>query len=99
MKVFGLPSDYYAKYEGIEEEEAEFFFDSTLELERQEDPELEDRLVAAELFLCSCSDLMTYLLATSPGSLEELEELFSRDLSTARSWPYCLVSWLTLVAR
>ena len=49
MKVFGLPSDYYAKYEGIEEEEAEFFFDSTLELERQEDPELEDRLVAAEL--------------------------------------------------
>ena len=49
MKVFGLPSDYYAKYEGIEEEDTEFLFDSTLELERQEDPELEDRLVAAEL--------------------------------------------------
>ena len=45
LDIFGLPPDYYSKYEEDEEEE-EFYFDSDLHL----DCAIEDQIVAAELF-------------------------------------------------
>ena len=44
LEIFGLPPDYYSKYEEDDEEE-EFYFDSDLHL----DCEIEDQIVAAEL--------------------------------------------------
>ena len=45
--IFGLPPNYYAKYEEEDEDadSGEFYFDSDLNL----DAEVEDQLVAAEL--------------------------------------------------
>ena len=44
LDIFGLPPEYYSKYEEDDEEE-EFYFDSDLHL----DCEIEDQIVAAEL--------------------------------------------------
>ena len=50
--IFGLPPNYYAKYEEEDEDadSGEFYFDSDLNL----DAEVEDQLVAAELLRQEC---------------------------------------------
>ena len=77
--IFGLPPNYYAKYEEEEEDadSGEFFFDTELNL----DADVEDQLVAAELLRCLSRNLQIipkpvhFISWHRPERLDTVEEV------------------------
>ena len=80
--IFGLPPNYYAKYEEEEEDadSGEFYFDTDLNL----DAEVEDQLVAAELLRPERLDTVEEVSEPASGISSQLTSLtYSQDMDQA----------------